>query len=224
MPDFVNGRRIGKVAGLLCVLLAACSGDDELGDGDRDEPTESTESTESSNTTQPPASDEAELRPYIEDLLATWDTGMTDVLEDPRLVADDPEHELAAELAESFTDDSPYIRDLSVLMDGYVTQDTGTRPGPSGLAQRTSLLHFTEAPDDDHSSFVFCSYQDGIQYRLSDGGERSASVGIVTGAGDATRVDGVWRLHRLRQLGLEWKPAGTPDPCPDLVETEDAAS
>lgn len=211
----MSGRRIGRVVGVLCVLLAACSGGD-------DEPADSDEPTESTTTTQPPASAEAELRPYIEDLLATWDTGMTDILEDPRLVADDPEHELAVELAEVFTEDSPYMRDLSLLMGGYVTQDTGIRPGPGGLAQRSTLLHFTQAPDDDHVSFVFCSYQDGIQYRLSDGRDRSPSVGIVTGAGDATRVEGVWRLHRLRQLALEWEPAGTPDPCPGLVETEDA--
>lgn len=157
MPDYVSGRRIGTVVGVLCVLLAACSGDD------RDEPDDGGEPTESTTTSQPSASTEAELRPYIGDLLATWDTGMTDIVEVPRLVADDPEHEMAVELAESFTDDSPYMQDLSVLMGSYVEQDTGIHPGPSELAQRSTLLRFTQAPDDDHSSFVFCSYQEGVQ-------------------------------------------------------------
>jgi len=215
-------RWVGLVLAGCLALAAACGGDGGGGDSGGRE-SEDSSGAPAPATTQPAAGDEAAVRPFIKDLLSAWDESMTDVLADPRLVADDPEHELAVDVGEVFTDDSPYIRDLSVLMDGYVVQDTGIHPGPSGLAQTTTLLHFTEAPDDDHSSFVFCSYQDGIQYRLSDGGERPASVGIVTGAGDATRVEGVWRLHRLRQLGLEWKSAGTPDPCLDLVEAEDAA-
>ena len=204
-----------------CFVLAACGGDgDGRDDGDR-EPDASDDPVP--DTTQPVAGDEVAVRPFIEDLLSAWDETMTDVLADPRLVAEDPEHELAIAVAEVFTEDSPYVRDLSLLMGGYVEQDTGIHPGPSGLAQRSSLLHFTQAPDDDHVSFVFCSFEDGVEYQLSDGSDRPPSVGIVTGAGDATRVEGVWRLHRLRQLGLESEPVGTPDPCPGLVESEGSA-
>ena len=214
-----SGHRWMAVVAAACVVATvACGGGDGGGAEAEDAP-----GTSEPATTQPPAGDEAAVRPFIEDLLSAWDESMTDVLADPRLVAEDPEHELAADVAESFTEDSPYVRDLSLLMEGYVTQDTGIRPGPSGLAQRTTLLHFTQAPDDDHVSFVFCSFEDGVEYRLSDGSDRPPSVGIVTGAGDATRVEGEWRLHRLRQLGLESKPVGTPDPCPGLVETGESA-
>lgn len=199
-----------------CVLtISACGGDDDGADeGRKDDPPDAS----STSTTQPGAQDEEAVRPYLEGLLGDWDEAMTDILADPRPVASDPDHELAAALAESFTDDSPYVADLTELLEGYVGQDTGLRPGPRGVVQHTTLLDFTQAPDDDHTSFVFCTFADGVQFRLSSGEELPASVGVTQGAGEAVRVDGVWRLHRLRQLGLDSQPAGTPDPCPELVD------
>lgn len=210
---------VGVVAA--CVFaLGACGDDDEGGGGERSDRSDSTVSS----TTQPAAPDEEAVRPYLESLLGAWDEAMTDILADPRPVAADPEHELAAELAKSFTDDSPYVADLTELLDGYVAQDTGLRPGPRGVVQHTTLLEFTQAPDDDHTSFVFCSFADGVQFHLSSGEELPPSVGVTQGAGEAVRVDGVWRLHRLRQLGLETQPAGTPDPCPALVASGEDGS
>jgi hypothetical protein len=214
-------RSVGAVA--VCVLaLSACGGDgdDDGSNGERGDRPAST----ASSTTQPGAQDEEAVRPYVESLLGAWDEAMTDILADPRPVAADPDHELAAELAESFTADSPYVADLTELLEGYVAQDTGLRPGPRGVVQHTTLLEFTQAPDDDQVSFVFCSFADGVQFRLSSGEELPPSVGVTQGAGDAVRVDGVWLLHRLRRLGLETKPGGTPDPCPALVASGEDGS
>jgi hypothetical protein len=145
---------------------------------------------------------------------------MTPILGDPQAVADDPESPERAELAESFTQNSPYVDDLGELLAGYISQDTGLRPGPGGRVQTTQLLDFTEAPDDDHVSFVFCTFTDGVDFALSTGDERPPTVGIRQGAGTAVRVEGEWLLDSLQRLGFEEKPAGTPNPCPGLVTAE----
>jgi hypothetical protein len=146
---------------------------------------------------------------------------MTPILGDPRGVIEDPESPLRASLAESFSADSPYIEDLDLLLAGYVDQDAGLRPGPTGLVQRTTFLEFTEVRDDDHVSFVFCTFTDGVDFALSTGEELPPTVGIRQVAGTAVRVDGQWLLDSLQLLGFEEKPAGTPNPCPDLAVPED---
>ncbi|MGH9211742.1 MAG: hypothetical protein ACRD2C_13810 [Acidimicrobiales bacterium] len=209
-------RRVAVLAAT-ALLMAACGGDDDSDQSDRGSGDTSVETT---TATQPSASDTAVLRPYVEDLLVAWDEAMTPILGDPQAVVDDADSALRRDLADLFTSDSPYVEDLDELLGGYITQDTGVRPGPNGLAQTTTLLHFTQNPDEDHASFVFCSFSDGVLYSLSTGAERSPGVGVTQGAGEAARVDGVWRLHRLRQLGIETRPAGTANPCPALAEPE----
>jgi hypothetical protein len=198
-------------------LVAGCGDDDD--DAGRSGTTGTTVEDETP-TTQPASSDESAVRPYIEDLLAAWDAAMTPILGDPRAVADDSESPLREELAESFTVDSPSMSNLDDLLATYISQDTGIHPGPNGLVQETTMLHFTEAPDDDHVSFVFCSFSDGIEYALSTGEERPPSVGVRQGSGAAARVDGRWLLESLQQLGFEEHPAGTANPCPALATPE----
>jgi hypothetical protein len=205
--------------GISLVLFAVGCGDDD--DSSREPGGTETTTGDETATTQPASSDEAAVRPYIEDLLAAWDDAMTPILGDPQAVADDPESPERAELAESFTQNSPYVEDLGELLAGYISQDTGLRPGPSGRVQETQLLDFTEVPDDDHVSFVFCTFTDGVDFALSTGEERPPTVGIRQGAGTAVRVEGAWLLDSLQRLGFEEKPAGTPNPCPDLVAAED---
>lgn len=206
-------ERMLLIAATVALLLVACGGDD-----DPAAPDDTSDATTAPSTTQPGSSDSDAVRPYIEDLLAAWDDSLTDVLADPRPVAEDSDHRLRKEMAESFTDDSPYIEDLGELLSsGYVGQDVGIRPGPSGRVQETTLLQFTESADEDHVSFVFCSYLDGVEYVLSTGAERGSGIGIRHGAGEAVRVDGRWLLHRLRRLGVESQPVGTPNPCIELA-------
>ena len=216
MPARTRDWVIAVLAAAL--FMAACGGSDDDAD---DSGRSSTAADEETSTTQPAASDPAVVRPYIEDLLASWDEAMTPILGDPQAVADDPEHPLRADLAESFTEESPYIEDLSNLLEGYISQDTGLLPGPTGLVQQTTFLEFTRTPDDDHVSFVFCTFTDGVDFSLSTGEERPSTVGVRQGAGDAARVDGRWLLDQLQRLGFEEHPAGTPNPCPDLAAPDE---
>ena len=117
------------MAGCIAVA-AACGGGD--GDGDDDGGETGTSDVPAPATTEPAAGDEAAVRPFIQEPLSAWDESMTDVLADPWLVADDPDHELVGELARSFTDDSPFVEDLSELLGGYVAQDAGLSPRRPG--------------------------------------------------------------------------------------------
>jgi hypothetical protein len=209
------------LGGGLMLALVSCGGDDD-GGGRASSSRRPTSETTASDGTEPPSSDLTAVQPRIEDLLGQWDEAMTIALEDPQAVVDDPDHAAHEALAAIFTEDSPYVADFDqFLTDGYVAQDVGVRPGPSGLSQQTTFLEFSGTPgSDDEVSFVFCSFNDGEGFTLSDGSDRPPSVGIVQGAGDASRVDGAWRLHRLQQLGFDSQPAGTPNPCPGLVATD----
>ena len=83
--------------------------------------------------------------------------------------------------------------------------------------QTTTLLRITQRPDADHVSFLFCTYNDGVDFALSTGKALPASIGIVQGTGDARRTADGWRLHNLQQLSAVDRPAGTPNPCPGLA-------
>lgn len=215
------GIRLGRgvcAAGLVLVALSACSDDR---DSDRSPGEDSSASTSiattTTSTTQPPAADLEGMVPHIEELLGQWDEAMVDVLADLEAVEADPAHPARIALADSFTSDSPYVEDLGLLLSGYIDQDVSSI---TGAVQDTTLSHFTEssADDPDFVSFVFCSYSDA---ELTVGGEdEPAEVVITDGAGEAHRVDGIWRLHRLQQLGRETDSAGAPNPCPDLVDLE----
>ena len=140
------------------------------------------------------------------------------MLLDPKDSATDLTAPARLKLAAAFTADSPYISTLSDLLTGsYVNEDHGERPGPHGTVQTTSLLRLTQVIDADHVSFVFCTYNDGADFKLSTGKAGPAAIGIVQGTGDAVRANGAWLLYRLRQLTAVTEPAGTSNPCAGLA-------
>lgn len=206
-------------AALAVVLLPTACSDDSTARGDDAEATSTTATT----TTQPDASDEAAVRPHIESLLAEWDEQMSAIIEDPQPVAADSEHPLAIELADGFTDDSPFVDDLAEHLNGtYLDRDIGVRPGSDGLSRRTTLTHFTEASADepDFVSFVFCLEHDGEAFKLSSGENLDNELEITVGAGEAFRIDGRWLLHRLFQLGNQPDAGTTGASCADVVPEE----
>jgi hypothetical protein len=154
----------------------------------------------------------------IQKLFVKWDRGLTAILADPRPVAKSGRTAAPAELTSAFSDDSPYIKTLgSYIKHGYVDEGRGSRPGPHGTVQSTSLLRITQRPDADHVRFVFCTYNDGVDFTLSTGKALPATIGIVQGSGEAERTLKGWRLSALQQISAVDRPAGTPNPCPALA-------
>ena len=212
----------GLAASLAPLVLGLVSCSDDSADGgpsttERRQTTVPATSTSTSTTTQPASSDDAGVRPILDRLLARWDEAMTGIAGDPE-AAVDPQSDLRDPFAEVFTADSPFVADLTdFVSQGYVGQDLGTRPATGTLNQHTVATRLTGTPDDDHLTFVFCSFNDGEDFYLSTGERRSADVGITEGTGEAVRVDGVWKLHRLQQLTFNSAPEGSPNPCPGRV-------
>ena len=204
----------------LVLGLGACS-DDSTNSGpsatERRQTTVPVSTTPTSITTEPASTDDAGVRPILDKLLGRWDEAITGIAGDPK-AAVHPESKLRKPLAEVFTADSPFMADLTdFVSQGYVDQDLGSRPTTGTLSQHTVATRLTGTPDPDHLTFVFCSYNDGEDFHLSTGERRSGDVGITEGTGEAVRVDGLWKLHRLQQLPFNSAPEGTPNPCPDRV-------
>jgi hypothetical protein len=173
--------------------------------------------TQPPSTTAPPSSSPA-VKPILRQLLARWDLELTAVVRNPKETAADRTSAERTSLTKSFTSDSPYITTLSTLLkQGYIARDRGERPGPGGTVQTTTLLRITQRVDADHVSFVFCTYNDGVDFALSTGKAKSATIGIVQGTGEARRTVSGWRLYLLQQLSAVDRPAGTRNPCPALA-------
>lgn len=212
------GRAVTALAS--CALaLGACSGG-----GERSTPTTAVGSSTTTptraaqtTTTQPPSTDRTAISRVINRLLRRWDEAMTPILAAPKLVAADLSSPLRAPLKAVFTADSPYLADFDKLLSGYVDQGVANKAGPSGLVQQTTYLRTTQAPDVDHLSFVWCSYDDSTTVHPKTGAVVTSEVGITQGEGTAIRLSGRWKLYRLRQLGRAAKPPRTPNPCPSFA-------
>ncbi len=213
------GRTVAALA-LCAIALGACASSGKHAFPSTSAGSSTTAATRhaETTTTEPPSTDRGAISPVINRLLRSWDRAMTPILATPKSVAANPNDPLRAPLKVVFTADSPYLSDFTkYLSSGYVHQNLGTRPGPSHLVQRTTLIRLTAAPDSDHLSFVFCTFNDGEDFYLSTGRRRDANVGITQGTGKAIRIDGQWKLYQLQLLTFASKPPGTHNICPTLV-------
>ena len=210
------------------LLLGSCSDDGADGGSTTTKSVQSTSSTSTSappeSTTQPPASDAGAVGPIVDELLHRWDIAYTDALTDPAAVADDPDHEVREEFEALFTEDSPYLADLDLLVGSFKDQDLRIEPNGSTTAQATRFLRVTTVHSEDELDFVWCSFDDSAQVTASTGAVVSDEVGITEGTGTAVRVDGSWRLHRLQVLTHDVLPAGNEDPCPGRAEASQGAA
>lgn len=203
---------------LAIALAVGCSSPSEAGGSGTSSTSASTSAPAVATSTTPPEASSPLVEPVIQKLLVTWDRGLTAVLADPRPVARSGRTAAPAMLTGAFTEDSPYIETLGpYIKQGFVDEGRGARPGPHGTVQSTSLLRITQRPDADHVRFVFCTYNDGVDFTLSTGKALPAAIGIVQGSGEADRTPKGWRLSELQQISAVDRPAGTPNPCPALA-------
>lgn len=210
------------------LLFGSCSDDGADGGSTTTESAQPDSSTATSappeSTSQPPASDTSAIGPIVDALLHQWDVAYTDALTDPAAVIADPDHEVREEFEALFTEDSPYLADLDLLVGSFADEDLRIEPNGSATAQATRFLRVTTVHSNDELDFVWCSFDDSAQVTASTGAVVSDEVGITEGTGTAVRVDGSWRLHRLQVLTHDVLPAGSEDPCPGRAEASQGAA
>lgn len=117
-------------------------------------------------------------------------------------------------LRSAFSSSSIFAREFDGLIAGLARQGVHSRLGPSGHHQRSSLVNLTSTSDPNSVGFVWCSYNDSITVRNTDGEIVDADVGFTLGSGQATRIDGRWVLEALTRLSHAKLPPGSPDECP----------
>jgi hypothetical protein len=220
-PSEARQRQVRRWAGLAIVtltLLAGC-GDDDADDGsdNRDPDTSS-----SSATTQPPASDEEAAFPIIEDLVVEANALIDELLQDPTVVAD-PDNPEIARLREIHTDDSPTPDGVVAQLEELTDNDQRQRPAASGVFSDFGVNRMTTV-DENTVRFRTCSTEDSETVDADDEVvDRRAQV--TQGVGEARRIDGTWRVYGIHQEDdrtLQIEP-GTANPgfCDDLFSGQE---
>jgi hypothetical protein len=183
----------------LSVVVSACSNTDPSASADsessEDEGADS-RTSEPPSSTQPPASDPAAVRPYVEELLAGYDEVVTEIVAEPS-VAQDRDHPAVEEFLSLFEPGSDFAEGS---LDGWVENaETGVVLEPvSGdqLVNVTTLAGDPRAVSDDEVAFARCVEQSYV--RIEDGEETDQVDGeLLAGEGVAVLVDGRWLLREL---------------------------
>lgn len=181
-------RRCSTLAAVVALAVLAGCGDDDAGSA----PNEGADSgADSTTTTQPPASNEEEAFPIIEDMVLEATSLVDELFQDPTVV-DDPE---IARLPEIYTDDS-------TTPDGVIDQlrelaDNGQRERPAASGVFGDLgVYQMAAIDADTVRFRVCASED---IETVDEAETvvDRTAQVVQGVGEARRVDGVWRFYGI---------------------------
>lgn len=219
-PSQVPQLRLGwraVVSVAVCLTLVGCGGGRHRAAPTTvpgaSEPATAPAATAAPSTTQPASTDPA-VRGVLDALLHQWDALMTAAYRDPAGIVDHPDDPRRAPLRTAFTADSPFAADFDNLIRPFADNGWSDRPGPSEEGQQSEVLEITLTPDEDHLSFTWCGYNDGITVRVADGSVVSDDVLIVDGMGSAVRVDGRWAIYRLRLLREAQQPAATANRCP----------
>jgi hypothetical protein len=179
---------------LITALLGGACGDDD--EAARPKPS-STIVEETTSTTQPPGTDPAEVRPYIEDLLARFDDSTNQIVVDPGVAADRNDPLIQAYLR-LFEPNSDFAE--GAISNWVQNGELGlsTEPFDDSAPPYTTLVDGDlVAVSDDEVTFPTCDKQN---YRHIDGQGRPTELVSgqqVQGQGTAVRVDGEWRLRRL---------------------------
>lgn len=169
------------------------------------------------STTQPDSTDPAVV-PILNDLLHQWDRGLTALLQAPQDSLASRDAKGWQILLRAFSTDSPYVTDLPGLLQGYADRGIANRRGPSGVGQSSILVNRTDRPSPDLVRFVWCAFDDSVSYATSTNAVVDDNAVSMSGWGEAHRIDGSWRLYRLRLLMQKQLPAGSVTDCPQSSE------
>lgn len=212
-------RRYAAVAITALALITAC-GDD--GTDDSGSATTNPDASSATTTTQPAATDEEAAFPIIEDLVVEANAIIDELLQDPTVV-DDPDNADIARLREIHTDDSPTPDGVVAQLEELVENDQRERPAESGVFSDFGVYRMT-AVDEDTVRFRTCSTEDSETVD-ADGEVVDTRSQVTQGVGEARRVDGIWRVYGIspeddRTLPIE---PGTANPgfCDDLFSDEE---
>jgi hypothetical protein len=201
------------------VALGACSGDDTATDGRSDRTSQ--DDGPSTSTTQPPATQEDEAFPIVEDLVTEANAITDELLQDPTAV-EDPDNREIARLREIHTDDSPTPDGVVAQLEQLADNGQRERPAESGVFSDFGVYRMT-AIDENTVRFRTCSTEDSVTVDAS-GRVVDRRAQVTQGVGEARRVDGTWRVYGIhpdpdRTLPIE---PGTAQPgfCDSLFARE----
>jgi hypothetical protein len=195
----MTALRTPRLAGAaVAVVLVAAFFSGACGDDDDDADSEATPSTEdaATSTTEPAGTEAGEVRPFVVDLLATYDEVTNQIVADPSVATnrDDPLIEDYLALVEPGSDAEGAIQ---TWVDN-AAQGITIRPYDDGAAAFvTGLDGEIETVSEDEVTFPTCEAQN---YRQYDGQGRETEFVTgqsVPGQGTAVRVEGEWRLRRI---------------------------
>jgi len=154
-------------------------------------------------STEPPGSDGAAVQPYVEDLLARYETTVNDILAD-QPAAQDPSNPTVEEYLDIFEPDSDAAEQTLAGWRANAEEGLTVEPSEAGEPAIASWLDGEiEAVSDDEVTFPTC---DEHHYSVHDAqGDPVEDVRLTDqpGRGVAVRIDGQWRLRELELLGTE---------------------
>lgn len=209
------GVRMVAILVSAVALVGACSSDDDSSDSAAD-----TTDASTTTTTHPPAT-APEAADVVENLVLEATELTDELLQDPSAVEDSDDPRLQR-LEEIYTADSPTPPDVFARLTELADQDRSTRAAPSGVF-REFVIYDIEAVDEDTMVFGFCANQDQETID-ADGTVVEQFAEVTQGAGEARRIDGIWRfygLHREQDRSRALTPGtATPGLCASLYPDE----
>jgi hypothetical protein len=208
-------RALVGLGALLLGITIGCSEDEPEHRSGGDTPTESSTTT----TTQPPATDEA-AKAEVEAVVAEATTIVDELLQDPALI-DDPDDDRLDRLVELYTPDSPIPSGVEAQVHEMADAGEYRRPSGSGIFRELTIYEWTSPPDENTLQFDTCALIDDELVDAS-GAVIETEARVIYAAGEARRIDGVWRFYGLSNdisRSMPFTPgSGTPGFC-DGLET-----
>lgn len=184
-------RRWSTLAAVVALAVLAGCGDDDADSSPNDGAGSGADST---TTTQPPASNEEEAFPIIEDMVLEATSLVDELFQDPT-AADDPDNPEIARLREIYTDDSTTPDQVIDQLRELAANGQRERPAASGVFRDLGVYQMS-AIDADTVRFRVCASED-IETVDENETVVDQTAQVVQGVGEARRVNGIWRFYGI---------------------------